>query len=364
MVKCREKVKIMSKETEAIFSSTGFLGVSRRPDASGRRMRLYVNGRFSDDPEEVQRSLERLFAIGDRHSQIGRSVFRGIVSQGVVEHILSNGLHNRVEVALPLTGFTDDSSWLIYMAQNRPGRDQIVPTDVMIRETENQREVITPLVERVRKVLGRGYAFIDFIPENRVDQVHALWGETFGWERHEVDNLRRRLDANRYQEPFCRDVWFSAIRDNGNIISVAMAERLQIPASNGGLDLVESTEWRTRDNYAGNGLMTATLVALNAQILTDLQSNPNGLPLIYAECNFQSRSDRAGHGAGFHIPDRTNEGYPAPQILVQNVLVRDGQPVEEGKLRDFTFMYLPVEVIQTQYNPMQTKAIMQAVRNI
>lgn len=349
----------MNRETESIFSSTGSLGVSRR-----QYDRLYVNGtRASDNPEEVEQNFGRLMAIGNRHPErISRSVFRGVVSHDVVQHVLNNGLHESVEVALPLADFTDDSSWLIYMANNRPGRDQIVPTDIMIRETENQNEVITSPVERVREVLGRGYSFVDCIPEHQVDQIHALWGETFGWERQEVDNLRRRLNAANDGNQTQRDVWFSAVRDNGTIISVAMAERLTIPAANGQLNLVESTEWRTRDEYAGQGLMTATLAMLNAQILADFQGNPDALPLVYAECNFQSRSDRAGYGAGFRIPSRSQEGYPAPQILTQNVLVRDGAQVEEGRLRDFTFMYLPRNVIQTDYDPVQTDAMTRILR--
>lgn len=338
----------MNTETEAIFSSTGRLGVSRR-----QHERLYVNGtRFSDNPAEVQQNFERLVAIAHRFSgRIGRSIFRGVTNEDVVQHALNSGLRDRLEVAAPLREFTDDSSWLIYMAHNRPGRDQIVPTDIMIRETESQHEVVASPVERVRGVLGRGYTFIDSIPENQVDQVHTLWGETFGWERHEVDNLRRRLHAVSQQDPNQRDVWFSAIRDNDTIISVAMAERLTIPAASGALNLVESTEWRTQDEYAGQGLMTATLAMLHTQVLADFQGGTHGLPLLYAECNFQSRSDRAGYGAGLRIPARTQEGYPAPQILVQNVLVRDGALVEEGRLRDFTFMYLPKDIIEREYDP-------------
>ncbi|MBI2034220.1 MAG: hypothetical protein HYT11_00635 [Candidatus Levybacteria bacterium] len=343
----------MNTETEPIFSSTGRLGVSRR-----QYERLYVNGtRFSSDPQEVERNFQRLTAIGERNVQrIGRSIFRGAVSDEVMSHISRNGLQHHLEVAFPLEEFTGDNSWLIYMANNRSGREQIVPHNIMVRETEFQKSEIMP-ADRIRSVIERGYAFTNQIPENQVDQVHSLWGETFGWERHEVDNLRRRLETASKKNPSQRDVWFGAIRDNGNIISAAMAERLTVPAENGMLDLVESTEWRTRDEYAGKGLMTAALAILNAQILSNLQEDRDTLPLIYAECNFQSRSDRAGYGAGFRIPYRTQEGYPAPQILVQNVLVRDGSQIEEGRLRDFTFMYLPRSVIQRDYSPVQTNIL-------
>ncbi|MCL4353179.1 hypothetical protein M1615_01750 [Patescibacteria group bacterium] len=348
----------MNKETETIFSSTGRLGVSRR-----QYERLYVNGtRYSTNPIEFEHNLKRLNEVVQRHpDKITRSVFRGLVNENIMHHISTNGLQPYLEVALPIVEFTGDDSWLIYMANNNPGRKLITPREIMIEQTNTQKRGGLSPLKRARSIIEQGFTIVNYIPENQIDQVHVLWRETFGWQRHEVDNLRRKLVAGKEKHPSQRDVWFSALRDNGTVISVAMAERLSIPSANGTLDLVESTEWRTRDGYAGKGLMTVTLAALNAQILSDLRENPNGLPLIYAECNFQSRSDRAGHGAGFRIPERTH-GYSAPQILVQNVLVRDGQPVEEGRLRDFTFMYLAVEVIQNHYNSSQVDSIMQMIK--
>lgn len=348
----------MNKETDAIFSSTGRLGVSRR-----QYDRLYVNGTYySNSPDEVERNFRRLTEVAGRHPRsISRSIFRGLVNESVMRHISNNGLQPYLEVVLPVREFTGDDSWLVYMANNQAGRELIIPQEIMILETNFQNKEITSPLKRVQSITEQGYTFVSHIPEDQVDQLHALWGETFGWERHEVDNLRRRLITSGNSSPLQRDVWFSAIRDNGTIINVAMAERLSIPAAEGRLNLVESTEWRTRDEYAGNGLMTATIAALNAQILSDFKNNPNGLPLVFAECNFQSRSDRAGHGAGFRIPERAG-GYSASQILSQNVLVREGQPVEEGKLRDLIFMYLPVEIIQNHYSPTQVSSITQMIK--
>lgn len=345
---------ITSKEAEVIFSSTGKLGVSRRQYG-----RIYVNGtRYSADPIEVEQNFRRLTAIGEKHQhKIGRSIFRGLVNEAVMQHILDNDLRSCLEVVLPVAEFTGDSSWLVYLARNRSERGLIVSREVMADVISKQKKEIIPPLERVQSTLERGYTFTDRISEDQVSQVYALWGDTFGWQYQEIDNLRRRLGVNRCKDPSERDVWFTAIKDNGTILSIAMAERLSIPTAYGQLDLVESTEWRTRDEYAGNGLMTATVAVLNAQILSDFQDNTNGLPLIYAECNFQSRSDRVGHGARFLIPEQVN----AAQILTQNVRVRDGQPLEDTKLRDFTFMYLPIEAIRMYYNPMQTEAIVQLV---
>lgn len=345
------------KETETIFSSTGRLGVSRRQDN-----RLYINSPYPcSDPHEVERNFERLIRISERYpDKISRCVFRGLVNEEILEYISNNGLHPHLEVALSAREFTQNDYWIIYLANNSPNRRPIVPPNIMIEATNNpNKKVLSPL-ERVKTIVNQGYTFIDHISEDQIDQVYTLWGETFGWQLQEVDNLRRRLITNQKINASQRDVWFSAIKNKETIISIAMAERLTIPSANGSLHLIESTEWKTRDEYSGKGLMTATLCALNAQILSNFQYNSNELPFIYAECNFQSRSDRAGYGAGFRIPERTNI-YSAPQILIQNVSINDGQPVKT-KLRDFTFMYLPVEIIKTQYNPMQVEQIVEIIK--
>ena len=109
---------------ETIFSSTGRLGVSRR-----QYDRLYVNGtHYSTNPGEVENNFRRLTEIADRHPQrISRSIFRGLVSEAVIEHISNNGLHPYLEVAVPVAEFTGDNSWFVYMANNRLGRELIVP---------------------------------------------------------------------------------------------------------------------------------------------------------------------------------------------------------------------------------------------
>lgn len=343
----------MNKEIEAIYSSTGNLGTSRRSYD-----RLYSNSRkYSSNPISVETEITRITEIAERcPHKITRSVFRGLVSDNVMHHITNNSLHSYLEVALPVREFTGDDSWLIYIAKNKPDRKIIVPHEKMIKETNVQKRETATFLNRIHSITQKGYTFINQISEKQVDQLHALWGPTFGWEPHEVDNLRKRLITQNNKPASQKDVWFSAIKNQDTIISVAMAERLSIPSLNGNLNLIESTEWRTKDEYARNGFSTATIIALNAQILSDLKGDPNGIPLIYTECNFQSRSDRAGSGAGFRIPER----IVAPQILVQNVLVHDDQQVGKDKLRDFTFMYLPSTIINNHYNPLQIYSIKQA----
>jgi len=344
----------MNQVKEQIFSSTGSAGVTRRPYD-----RIYGNAtRFSSSFDEVGRNVRRVSSIVENHPQISRGVLRGVVSEEVVEAVAGTEFEHLLEVAVPLQEFSQENAYLVYFAQNSASRQQLTSTEQMISATESDVMRSNPL-ERVRSVVESGLHFSDSIQEDQVDQLHSLWGPTFGWERHEVDALRRRLDGSRTTDPSDRDVWFSAVHDNGTIVSAAMAERLSIPGSEGDLHLVENTEWRTRDEYAGRGLMTATLAMLNSRILSDFRHGGNGLPLIYAECNFQSRSDRAGAGAGLIVPSRER----APQIIVQNVLVNDGQDVPEGSLRDFTFMYMPRDVIESFYDPVQVDTMLRMTRS-
>lgn len=330
------------ERVENIFSSTGGLGVSRR-----QNQRLYVNGNnFADNPGEVITNFGRLMEIRQSNPQkIGRCVYRTVASNQVVEEIVRNGQRQHLEVALPISEFTNDDSWLVYMANNDPSRSRIVPQERMIEATSESREISISPETRIRNLRNEGMEFITRFGENEINDIYELWSETFGWTRQEIRNLSHRLGKD--------NVWFSAAVDQGRIVSLAMAERLTIPASGGNLELVESTEWRTRQGHNGRGSLTAVLAALNSQILEALPQ----VPLIYAECNFQSRSDRAGRGAGFEIPRRDSQGLPAPQILVQNVNVGDGQVVPEGKLRDSTFMYLPSEAIRTHYHREARRAI-------
>ncbi len=346
----------MNNESEPIFSSTGGLGVSRRQNE-----RLYINARrISDNTDEIESNFSHLNRIRERFShRIGRVVFRGIVTDPVIKHIANNNLRKNLEVALPLQEFTNETSWLIYLAQNNIERGQPTPMDLMISETDGLKEGTYSPVQRIEKIRSKRYRFINEIEEDQIDDLFKLWGSTFGWSREEIGHLQHRLKTERKMDPQKRTVWFSGIADDKQLISVSMAERLIIPAISGQLDLIESTEWKTQTGYEGQGLQTAGVSYLIANVLTDLQNSLNDLPLIYAECNFQTRADRAGMGAGLRIPLRDQLVHSVPQILRQNVSVNDGLSQQHGNLRDFTFMYLPVGSIRRYYSNPQMSRIME-----
>lgn len=341
---------------QEINTSTGSLGVSRR-----QFNRLYINSRAYGEgtPEAIQQgeaTYQRFLNVGERHDWVGRNVFRSVVHDGVVAYIAQNGLQDQVEVGLNLSEFGQDNSWLVYLARNKEGRERIVAEDEMIRETESHPIYIQSPAERIRGLWEKGYTFADQIAPDEVAQLYGLWSDVFGWTHDQVEGLRTLIESDKATgKP--RSLWLSVIKQGNQIVSAATAERLSLKAKDGDFDVVESTEWIVHPDFRGNHLMPATIAMLSADILYTNTQHALPTPLIYAECNFQSRSDRSGHSAGYRVPERNVHGITIPQILVQNVGVQDGQPVPEGKLRDFTFMYLPMEAIQTYYNDAQLEAI-------
>lgn len=156
----------------------------------------------------------------------------------------------------------------------------------------------------IKRTLERGFLVQDNIQPDQVEQVFALWGGTFGWAREEVLNLSERLKRERRLLPWERSIWFAAIRKEEEINFHRHGRKTGFPLKGKiSVDLVESTEWKTKEDYEGQGLNTAAVVHLNCQIFRDL-AQAKIHPVIFAETNFNSRSDRVAHGAGMVIPER------------------------------------------------------------
>lgn len=152
--------------------------------------------------------------------------------------------------------------------------------------------------------------------------------------------------ASQHIVPAKRPVWFSAAIAAGQVYSISMAERLDMPLGAGrSVPIIESTEWRTSLGNERRGLMAATISYLHEQVISDLQQNPLP-PFIVAETNYRSSAYRVGWAAGMEVPERHNGAVP-PQVLVQNVEVVDGH-TPRG-LRDFIFMHLPMSVLTQNY---------------
>lgn len=327
-----------------IFSSTGQLGTQERQDG-----RLYHNAlAFHDTTSGVTRIFDQLVEqVNSEPAKLSRAVFRGLVSGQVVQQLAAERPHN-MEVALSVRDY-GQVAWLLYLGYNHPSRQSphSIP-DVVQAVDSTVRPIALTAQDRVPANFEIARSF------NATDEpsLYALWGQTFGWNQNEISALGLSLNHQRERYPIDRDTWFSALRCGGRIVSAAMAEHLELEGPDKAFDIVESTEWRTEPEQQGRGLMPYVLRDLNAQIIKDLQHRYVGRPLIYAECNYTSRSDRAGYRAGFRIPNRRF----APQIIPQNVRVNDGK-IPLG-LRDFSFMYVPFAQFETTYLPVNFRQIL------
>jgi hypothetical protein len=314
-----------------IFSSTGKPGTSLRPDE-----RLYHNAElFYEDVSGIADTFQQLTEkarvlneVMPPGKGVSRIVFRGIVSDEAVQTIAADGLGaTQLEVAMPVSEHNSAAGWFIYLAQNDANRQPLETVDTMVQETSTY---MPPCVER--RGLPTDWSLKTNLEEEYQAQLADIWEATFGWSDEEIAHLAERLEAEKAKAGPERSVWFNAIAAGDVLLSAAMAERLTLKGRDGQVRLVESTEWRTRRGFEGRGLMTCNLKALNAQIFQSLGENGSGPPLVYAECSYTTRADRAGHGAGFYIPERRY----AAQIAIQNVTVDDG--IFPPGLRDFIVM--------------------------
>lgn len=338
--------------SEEIFSSTGSLGREVRQDN-----RLYENGdlyamrpivlaeRFLDLREDPRSQTEN----------VTRWILRGVVNDETMSEIQADryGLRQHLEVAMPLAEL-GRPGWLIYLAHNEDNRQTtLVPLDEMLAETASYQQSEQSPAQHVEDMVDRGFEIRTVPNSNDIPRLgEAMWGPGFGWEDKEINAFIARLHVEHKQDP----PFFAGLYAGGLLVGAAEAETLRLPTPHSDLLLVESTEWYMHEDYRGQRLMPAVIAALNAQAIR-YYAGRGEQPLIHAECNFASRSDRAGHASGFRIPPR----HYANQILSQHVTVDDG--VLPKGLRDFTFVYLPQAIFYAEngYDTEQTDRIMRAI---
>jgi hypothetical protein len=330
----------------AIMGSTGGLGVSRREPG-----RLYINAKIpvtGGNIDGLRKTIDQAQRITAKMGPDSRAVIRTVVDGDAARLLLAedNTLRPHIEYAVPLNDHTTSGEqWLIGFGHNNVDRRGQVSRETVLTNTspENYRKQPKTALERVENVLDKGYTITSEITEEMIPQLLNLWKDTFGWEHQEVVNLAAKLKTQKDIDPQNKKVWFTGIMDNGQLVAASMAERLDLPAGDDMLTLVESTEWKSRTDKEGQGLLAAAAATTHAQVLFDL----DGLkPFIYAECNYQTRADFAAHGIGMEIPRRSLSTAPdflVPQSLMQNVFV-------EGERSDFTYWHLSPRGRETYYS--------------
>lgn len=309
---------------DEIFSSAGGPGTSRRQDN-----RLYHNAEiYHDSGSQVADVYEDLKCQATAMSDISRVVFRGVVSHGVLVELHHSELSDQIEVALPLNQYGEES-WLTYLASNNSDRIAANSFDEIVRATA--MPPTTP-AEYARN------GYVDRVRSSQGAQLHSLWADTFGWSENEIKSFVENVSQQTTLPSSERSLWFSGVEQPEiGLAAAAMAERIDMPSKLGSITLIESTEWRS----VQRGLMPSVLRHLNQQI-APFRSSDGRPPVVYAETNFTSRSDRAGYKAGYRIPCR----YYGRQVLEQHVTVNDG--IRPSGLREFSFMALPIETLEAQ----------------
>lgn len=321
-------------ETEAIVSSTGSLGLEYRS-----HNRLYCNwpGVISD-VSFIERQYRRAQEAIHR-GVAGRCVLRAVLTEDALRDVAITSASSTLEAAVPAGSVDRQPVWMTLFGLNAEHRRPITSVENMVETTMTYPSPSMLPHERFQWLEEQGFRCDALIGTRQIDQIHDLWGKTFEWTREGIETLSRRLQEQQQLRPSRRNVWFSCVIDRDDlVVSVSMAELLRLPLGNGeNLPVVESTEWRTREGFEGQGIMAAGVSFLHTQVLRDLEGLPRP-PLIIAETNYRTRADRVGNAIGMRVPPRRVGETDIPQILQQNVTVGDGRM--PGGLRDFTMMYL------------------------
>lgn len=352
----------MTETLNTNTGSTGGLGFAYR---SYDRAYLNYPGVIHD--ADVIARLGRIGQeiIGRGRRGVTRAVVRAVVPEGVLGEVLENpetaGL---VEGAVPTrfmseaNGRSSEPLWMMLAAINHRSRTPLFPLPEMIGAVDSAKRPpsLTP-EQRVALLRKDGYRFIDLIPPDRIEEMQALWGESFEWDREGIADLGRKLLVSQGMTPNERNVWFSGLIESGSnrLAAIATAERLDIPVDSGEvLPVIESTEWRRSDAVRRHGLAAAVVSHLNARVLEDLDGER---PTIIAETNYRSGAHHVGFASGMEVPTRLFRGRFLPQMLIQNVRVGDG--LEPNRKRDFTLMHVADEAIQTFYSPASRHAVLE-----
>lgn len=334
---------------EEYFSNSGSLGTERRQDD-----RLYMNAETHlDNVNQAEELYNTLQQQADGMQDVSRIVMRGICSQDDFRRFLEGRFGRFVEAAIDLSEHGHEGI-LMYVSQNLPVRGEtLVPVDEMIEQTSSSQ--IQHLQQPLSSLFSGGNDVVvrNNLQASELPQLFELWGNTFGWSYEELEGFLHQLT------PDSQNLWFAGVyAQNGEMISAAMGDRIDLIGKNGPITFVENTEWSTRPNgFRGKGYMSMAVTAIGAQVLSALSNSPNGPAVLYAECNHASRSDRVALNAGYQIPDRTL----ARQILARHVTVNDG--LEPAGLRDFNIVTLPFVNASELYDPETLHQINEGLRN-
>jgi len=303
---------------------------------------------------ELPELMQKFDGLRQSSNGYRRLVFRGLVSRNVFEQSIKAGLP--VEAAIPMDIVNGHDDMIVFLAENsHPSPPQGNDITALVDNRNNHK----PPMEKISAIIGKGYRLTKKLKESDQENLFALWNR-FGWSREGIVDFIRKIEAGH------NNLWFSGIRNAaGEIIAASQAEAIEFA----GIKYIETTEYSTLDGFEGQGLCTASVSGLIAQLLAETEysaSNNGNLTVIAAEFNTSSTSAAVGASAGIIVP----EVQGVDQILKYNVGVVDGagsngifesEADENGIpfrfLRNFAVAVLPKENIASYYSPQQVETV-------
>lgn len=333
-----------------IVTSVGGYGPEHRIDplAGGEHDRAYNNvGPYVLDLETALAEWQQTadFAAGitsaNNPHTVTREVTRLLTSAGVFAELAAHEtVGSRIEAAIP----TPRGDWMVYLGENGDDRPHVPVNERKYTDDISRlanTEIRTP-VESIEKAVSEGVQLFATIDDSFKAELLELWGGTFGWSEEQINNLWANLEADAQKESGDKHFWFSAAVENGKLVGVAMAERIDMPhPDDEPVHFVESTEWRKKTG--SKSYMDATLAYLHTQVLEDIED-----AVIYAECNETSGAYNVAHKV--HMEDSGRELALLAEseaevallgiknVLKANVYVDDD--VEPLTPRNFVVLYL------------------------
>lgn len=315
------------------LKSTGPLG----RDLQRSEGRAYYNVEHAVSSVEELRALYAQFQAEALDAGRRRTVIRVRCNRETYLEAMSFGADDPralpIEAALPLVMLDPQNTDLILMLGKNihPSLEEVPEWSEVYEywQQPNGRSHgrnFTPF-QRVEYVDSNRYQLINQPLPEHVDDLTAIWA-VFGWGQAGVIDFINTFPAKT-------DQWFSGYveRETGRLVSACMGESLDLADQL----IVEGTEYGTLPGFERQGLCTAAVVALHAQVLNDTLYQTGQIPLIVAEFNMTSRSDVVGRHAGMTIPfiEQSPHLHETPfQVLRRNVSVVDHYPPTNIRWRD------------------------------
>lgn len=335
-----------------ILTSTGSLGLEERT-----LDRIYWNSRHPITDMIVLERTCRRANEGLNRGLATRFVARFITDNETLSDLGQSDIAGLVEAVVPIHDREGKLlSWMVMAALNHPSRQALPTTANQLAKARSLTPSGESPLQRIQSAKNQGLVLTKHIEDWMVPQIYSLWQPVFGWDpqSRQVENLQARLLMENQIMPENRTVWFSATINQGNVHSLATAERIDLRLGDGQLaPVIESTEWCAQPNVRLHGLTSAAVAYLHGQVVSDLQRRSIP-PVIIAEANLYSGAYFVGNAAGMTIP-RTE--VPVSQVLVQNVVVNDD--LDPAGLRDFVMMNLSISNQQSLYSRNQLPSILE-----